>query len=235
MLEFIACNETNRDDRTLYRIAAWSCVFMLAAIPLQIGVFAAVPMPSDPIGWMTLFQKSPLLGLMHMDLLFVVNNVLVAILYLAFRCSMASLNRSLLDLALLLGFLGIAAYMASNRAFEMWRLSGLHAAAETEVARQGLLASAQTMMLEWQGTAFDVYYVLNGIALLLISWVMRGSAAFGRATAVIGLVCGVLMMVPSTAGTVGLVFSIVSLIPWLVFVARCLPCFLRMSKRSAAG
>lgn len=230
MTERLAKKMDAGNDRTLFTAATWSCVFMLAAIPLQIGVFAAVPMPADAAGWMALFQNSPILGLMHMDLLFVVNNILVAILYLAFRKSMAELNRSLLDIALLLGFIGIAAYMASNRAFEMWRISGLYAHASTELERQGLLTIAQTMLLEWQGTAFDIYYVLNGIALLLIAWVMRGSVVFGRANAVIGLVCGVLMMVPSTAGVIGLVFSIVSLIPWLVFVARCLPVFLRLAQ-----
>jgi hypothetical protein len=43
-------------------------------------------------------------------------------------------------------------------------------------------------------------------------------------------VTGVLMIVPSTAGTVGLVFSLLSLIPWYVFAIRFARVFRRLAK-----
>ena len=79
------------------------------------------------------------------------------------------------------------------------------------------LAAGQVMLSGWQGTAFDIYYILNGITLILIAYVMHKSNVFTRKTAVIGLISGVLMMIPSTAGTIGLVFSLLSLIPWYIF------------------
>jgi hypothetical protein len=43
------------------------------------------------------------------------------------------------------------------------------------------------------------------------------NSTFSKATAIWGLVSGFFMLIPSTAGMLGLVFSLVSLIPWIVF------------------
>ena len=64
---------------------------------------------------------------------------------------------------------------------------------------------------------------LNAFATLIISFVMLRSAIFGKVTAYVGIVTGVVMLVPSTAGTIGLVFSLISLVPfaiWCVLIAR---------------
>ena len=64
---------------------------------------------------------------------------------------------------------------------------------------------------------FNVYYVMNAIALLIISVVMLRSNIFSRVTAYVGLLAGVLMIVSSTAGTIGLIFALASLVPWALF------------------
>jgi len=46
---------------------------------------------------------------------------------------------------------------------------------------------------------------------------MLRSGVFSKATAYAGLLAGVLMIVPSTAGTLGLIFSLASLVPWAMF------------------
>jgi hypothetical protein len=99
--------------------------------------------------------------------------------------------------ALAIGLVGIAAYFASNTAFE--------------------LAAGQAMLAIYQGSASNVYYVLNAIALLLISTVMLRSNIFSKVTAYWGILAGVLMLVPSTAGTIGIAFAFASLVPWAIF------------------
>jgi hypothetical protein len=85
-------------------------------------------------------------------------------------------------------------------------------------ARSSLyLAAGEAQLARYKGTAFDVYYLMNGTSLLLIALVMLRSAVFSRATAYTGVLAGILMVVPSTAGTVGLVFALASLVPWAVF------------------
>ncbi|MDX9775560.1 MAG: hypothetical protein RBT40_06370, partial [Petrimonas sp.] len=72
-------------------------------------------------------------------------------------------------------------------------------------------------MARYTGTAFDVYYVFNAITLILISMTMYKSRDFGRSSATWGLVAGIFMIIPSTAGTLGLICSLLSLVPWIVF------------------
>jgi len=61
-----------------------------------------------------------------------------------------------------------------------------------------------------------VYYVLNGIALVVFVVLMFRSDIFSRATAWWGVVAAILMTVPTNFGVVGLVFAISSLVPWMV-------------------
>ena len=79
------------------------------------------------------------------------------------------------------------------------------------------------MLVTWQGTAFNVSYILSAVALLIVSAVMLRSHLFSKFTAYVGIVAGVLMLVPPTAGMLGLVLSLLSLIPtalWLMLIAR---------------
>jgi len=99
-------------------------------------------------------------------------------------------------------------------------LSRLYAGAVLEVDRSMYLAAGQVMVSSWTGTAFDAYYVLNGITLLIISALMFRSRLYTKSTAAFGLAAGIFMIIPSTAGTIGLVFSLLSLVPWYVFTIK---------------
>jgi len=119
--------------------------------------------------------------------------------------------------------LGIAAYFASSTAFNMLSLSDQYAAATTDEQRAMFLAAGQAMLAIWTGTAFDVGYILEGVALLIIAVVMLRSTLFGKVTASVGILLGVMSLVPPTAGMIGLLFSLGSLVPleiWLILIAR---------------
>jgi hypothetical protein len=126
-------------------------------------------------------------------------------------------------IALTTGLLGIAAYFASTTAFSMLSLSDQYAAATTEAERSIYLAAGQAMLAIWQGTAFDVGYVLEGVALLIIAAVMLRSTLFSKKTAYVGILLGVMSLVPPTAGTIGLLFALGSLVPleiWDILISR---------------
>ncbi len=216
--------------KPLYKIAGFAAIVMLMIIPTQIAVFTMFPIPDSIENWFSLYHSNWLLGLIHQDALYIINNILVALMYLAFYVALRPRNESMMTVALLLGLLGISAYLASNKSFELLNISNRYAAASTDAQKSMLLAAGQALLAGWQGTAFLVYYVLNGIALIMISCVMLKSTVFSRKTAVIGLISGVLMMVPSTAGTLGLWFSLASLIPWYVFSILCAKRFLEMGQ-----
>jgi len=223
----------DRDIQPVYATAFVATVAMLIIIPLQILVFFIEPMPESTEEWFALLNDKPLLGMFHTDFFLMVNNALMVLIYLAFYHSLKHRNRALLQIALTLGLVGIAAYLSSNKTFELFRLAGEYAALSGPAdagERTILLAAGKVMLLGWQGTAFDAYYVLNGITLVLVSKVMIKDHTYGKATGLIGLVAGFFMVVPSTAGNVGLVFSLLSLIPWYVFALRFSLVFRKLSQ-----
>lgn len=218
------------DWRPLYFIAFVSAIFLILIIPLQILIYFLSPPPTTAEGFLALYAVSPLKGLLSLDLLYILNNVLMIPIYLAFFQSLKPHRPALMTLATAFGLVGLAAYFPSNTAFEMLTLSQRYAAASTPLQQQGLISATETLLAIYTGTAFNAYYVLNALTLLLISWVMLKTDVYSRATASWGLAAGLLMVIPSTAGTLGLVFSILSLIPWIVFSAKVAKTFLKLKE-----
>lgn len=203
--------------RTLYRVGAIAAFASVALIPIQIVLYTLNPPPTTVAGWFALLQARPLAGLVAMDLLYLGNNVAAILMYLALFAALFRVAPSLMTIALALGLVGMAAYFASNPAFEMLDLAQQHAAAGTAGERDMLLAAGHATLARYTGTAFDAYYVLSAIALLLIAVTMLETSIFPRATGLTGLIAGVAMLIPSTAGTLGLIFSFASLVPWAAF------------------
>jgi hypothetical protein len=212
--------ENLKPYKTVFSVAFISTIIMLVIIPLQIIVFVVTKIPNSIPEWYYLYNNNLVIGLFHTDLFILVDNILISIIYLALYHSLKNTNKGLLQIGIMLGLIGIAAYISSNKTFEMLRLSQEYVRATDNNMRLLLETTGKSVLAGWQGTAFDTYYVLNGIALLIISILMFRSKIYNKTTAIWGLVSGILMMVPSTAGIIGLVFSILSLIPWYIFSIR---------------
>lgn len=209
--------------KPLYKVGGLAALIVVAFIPIQIIIFLSWPPPSTVIGYFTLFHNNWFLGLLSLDLLYLVDNALLILIYLALYAVLRRADQAFMAVALTLGLVGVASYYASNTAFEMFSLSSQYAAATTEAQRSLIEASGQAMLTIYTGTAFDVYYVLNAVATLIISVVMLRSTLFGKGTAYVGVATGVLMVVPSTAGIIGLILSLMSLVPaaiWYILIAR---------------
>jgi hypothetical protein len=201
----------------LYRTASLAAIAVVLLIPVQLFIFIAWPPPETAEGFFDLFGKNAFLGLLSLDLIYLLNNAILILFYLGLYLSLRKTNPSAMLIALILGLVGIAVYYSSSIAFEMLSLGNQYQVADNGEIKQQLLASARTLLAVYKGTAFDVYYVLNGATLLILSLVMRKSKVFSKSTALWGLASGILMVVPSTAGTPGLILSIASLVPWIVF------------------
>jgi len=196
---------------------------VLVLIPIQMAVFFIWPPPSSVIGWFALFQDNALVGLLDMDLLLMVDYLLLIGVFSALWASLRRANESLMAIAFILQIVATASYLASTVAFEMLSLSNQYATATTDAERSLFLAAGQAMLVTWQGTAFDISYVLSALAVLIVSAVMLRSHLFNKVTGYTGLSAGVLMLVPPTAGMIGVVFSLLSLGPlavWLTLIAR---------------
>ncbi|MFB6340975.1 hypothetical protein ACE1ET_04610 [Saccharicrinis sp. FJH62] len=158
-----------------------------------------------------------LIGILSLDFLYYINNALLILVYLGLFASMRKTDFANLLIAITIGFIGIGIYYVSSVAFEMLSVSRQFFTTESMEAKQQLPGIAKGLIVTYKGTAFDVYYVFNAITLLIISKTMLKSGIFSKGTVIWGIIAGLLMIIPSTAGTLGLVFSLVSLLPWIIF------------------
>ena len=220
--------------KVLFRVGGIAALLMALFIPIQLTVFILWPPPATVTGWFALFQNSRIIGLLDMDLLLIVDQVFMILIFLALYIALRRASPSAMAVAVVLGVGGAITYFASTSAFEMLSLSGKYAAAATDAERSVILAAGEVMLANWQGTAFNVSYVMAGVALLIIAIVMVRSKIFGKTAAYTAVILGVMALLPPTAGMVGMIFSLGSLLPleiWAILVGLR---FLRISGQQEA-
>jgi len=218
------------DMKKLYKIAGIATVIIVIFIPIQIFIYGMYPPPDTPKGFFELFNENWLLGLLSLDLLYIVNNTLIIFIYLGLFAALKRTNLEYMTIAIVIGFIGIAAYYSSTVIFEMKALSQQYMEATSPEIKEQIISSGNLLLLRFNGTAFDIYYVLNALTLIISSRVMLMDNTFSKTTAIWGLIAGGLMIIPSTAGMLGLILSLVSLIPWTIFSILIAKRFFKLDK-----
>jgi hypothetical protein len=209
--------------KALYRVGGGAALLAVACIVAALAVFLAWPPPTAIESWFALFQRNAFLGLLDLDLLLVTSYVVMIPLYLALYVALRRVSQSFMAIALAFNMMGAALILGVNPGAAMLTLSERYAAATTDAQRTTILAAGQALITNWSGSAFVVGYLLGGIAMLITAVVMLRSKSFSKFIAYTGLVMGALMLVPASAGTVGLLLSLISLAPtviWLLLIAR---------------
>lgn len=209
--------------KPLFKITTYCLWLILFFVVIQIFVYVFNPPPKDVIGFFNLYHQNPFLGLLSLDLIMLLDWILEIPIFLTLYILLRRKNNSLILLATVLGLIGIAIYFASGVAFEMLILSQQFFQTTSEIQKNILLASGQNLLATYQGTAFNISYVLVAIAFLIDSIVMLKSKIFTKTTAYFGLAMSILMLLPPTAGIIGFVCSFLSLIPmicWFILVAK---------------
>jgi hypothetical protein len=218
----------------LYRIGAVAAVIMVVYIPIPIVLFIASPPPQTVLDSFALFQSNKLLGLVGMDLLYLLANVLAIPLSLAFYVALRRASESVMLVATAFGLIAVAALFAARPAFEMLALSNQYAVATTEAQRTVLLAAGEAMLALPNGTAFQLHYVLGSISLLMTAAVMLRSDVFSKATAYVGIVSSVTglgLYVPKIGVAIS-ILSVVGLWVWYILIARR---FFQLSRGVSTG
>lgn len=212
-----------------YRWTVRLSIVMLLLIPVQILIFIMSPPPDTVVGFFQLFHDNWLLGLLSLDFLYIINNVIMIFIYLALFVRMFDENPSVCLVALVVGLVGVASYFPSNPAFEMLTLSSKYLRA-LPLEKNHYIAAGETLIAGYTGTSFNVYYVLNAITLLMFSSLILNSLYFSKTIGLWGMASGLLMVIPSSAGQIGMVFSLLSLIPWIMFLSLLIRQFHIFSK-----
>jgi hypothetical protein len=179
-------------------------------------------------------QEDMLGGLMALDFLLFVSNLLGILLFLALYVSLKQANESYALIALAIGLVGVASIVPARPLSELLTLSDLHAAATTDAARNQYLAAGEALLTLFDGTAFMVNTALGGISLLIGSLLMLRSEFFSKPTAYVGIatnaaVCGYFLPV---IGTALLFLSVPGYIIWYIQLARS---FFRLARQAATA
>lgn len=201
---------------TLYWVGG-AAALLLALIMLgQIGVFMIAPPQSSAADWFALFQSSPLKGLLGFELLMIVYVILSIPLALALTAALYHASPSWMAIYLALSLVGGVLFVVARPAFEMLNLSQHYAAAATGAQRAAILAAGEAAAAAFDGTAFQVSYVLGSLGGLILSAVMLKSRLFGKTAAYLRIASSVLdlgLFIP----VIGLYISIFSVLFLWVF------------------
>lgn len=213
----------------LYQTAAVSASISVALFLFQIVAYFVWPPPSTVIGHFTLLQSRPLVGLVSLDFVIIVDEVLAIPICLALYLSLHRVHESLTLLATALSAASIVCFLIATPALNMLYLSRQYAIATNSADREALLGAGQAVISSWLGTPYQVGYVLGSIDMILISIVMLRSTIFGRFAAYVGILSGTLgfgVYVPK----VGVFISILSVVIMQIWYVMIAPVLLRLSK-----
>ena len=205
------------DYRPLFKLTNFLIIIMLLIIPLQIIIFSLYPPPNTVEGFFELYKSNVFLGLLSLDFLYLINNTIMIILYLSLFVALYKDSPLTVLIAFILGIVGLVCYYGSNPSFEILNLSRKFF--DANINEQIIyIAAGETLLAGYSGTSFNVYYVLNTICLLMFSYTLIKSPIFKKSVGYWALASGFFMIIPSSAGMIGLIFSLLSLIPWMVFI-----------------
>ena len=218
---------------SLHKMAGISATMIAALLVGEVVVYAVIPSPSSAKECLNLFLESPLFGLLHFDLLGMLSYIFFTPLILSLYRILREYNASVMLVATVLFFVGIAVFFSSNTAFSMLSLSRTYAIAGSEADRAVIVASFQTLLVLFKVQAFMISYILVSTAWFIMGWVMLTSGRFGRFTAWMGMLAGASGVVAEILENVSGIFreaaiacyfaAIVFLIIWVVVLAKQLP------------
>ena len=209
---------------SLYKLGGISSLLLVAIVIIQLIVFSIAPPPLDgtAIDWFILFQKNPILGLIHFEFLMIIYVILCIPIALALYTLLRQVNPSWTAIYLILSLLGVMCFIAARPAFEMLHLSNGYAAAKTDAERAIFLAAGEAKVATFHGTAFYINYILGSLTGLMISMVMLKTTLFSKATAYVRIassICDFGLFVP-TIGMFIAIFSMLFLVIWDIMIAR---------------
>ena len=210
--------------RGLFLAGAAGAALTAACIPLQVLLFIAWPPPASRAvaDWFGLFNENPVRGILSMDLVMMVEQVLLVPVVISLWVVLRRTSESLMIVAVALWIAGGFLLLGSNTGFEMLSLARGYAAATTEASRTGYLAAGQGMLASYldMGTGFVFGYVISSVGGLLAGLAMLRTSGWRAAGRLLlgGTVLGLCIFLPVVG--IGLsLLSVLVLVAWYALVA----------------
>ncbi|MGD2146791.1 MAG: hypothetical protein PVH41_08870 [Anaerolineae bacterium] len=180
--------------------AQWRRVFRLGGVAGLIAVVVVVAemgitfLPGGStsaetvVDWFELLQDNWFIGLRNLGLMNLIFTVLGIPVWLALYGAHCQGNRLSAALALIVSTIGLAVFLATNRALAMLDLSRQYAAATTDAQRMILESAGQAMLSVGESHVPGTFlgFFLSEVAGIMISVVMWRGRVFSRPTAAAG-------------------------------------------------
>jgi len=209
---------------------------IVGIIESAIQFLPAAEVPAETVlDFFALFQANPFMGLRNLGLLNIFLNLLAILTYLALYAAHKKTDqRAFATLALIISYLGIGVFFATNRTFPMLALSQEYAVATSDAQRMVLEAAGQSMISVGASHSPGTFlgFALSELAGILISMVMLRSKIFGKLTAFAGMFgFGILLVVEfftsfrsGLSDTMLLLYMVGGLLSmaWYIMIARTL-------------
>jgi hypothetical protein len=174
----------------LYRSGSVAAAVVAVLLLGEIAVFAAFPRPPTARDHFELFARSPIAGLLTLDLLGMVAYVLMVPVMLAVYVAVRRHAEATSAVALVLFVIGVADFFATNTAFPVMALSQQYAAAGNEADQARILAAGEAMFALFNENAFLVSYVIVSASWALLGLALLRSPAFGRSAGIAAVLAG---------------------------------------------
>jgi len=224
--------------KSLYKIggAAALIVVLVALLEVIITFFPGggrtEPGGVTVIDWFTLFQNNWFLGLRNLGLLNIIITTLGIPAFFALFGAHRRINITYAALAMVISFIGVAVFLATNRAFSMLDISSQYAAATSDAQRAMLAAAGQAMLSVGQSHTPGTFlgFFLSEVAGIIISIVMLRGKVFSKVNAYLGILgFGLLLIFETCSSFVPALFNVAMLfamsggllsMAWYILIAR---------------
>jgi len=207
--------------RGMYQTGAIAALMTVVLFLVQLVAYFVWPPPSSVAGHFALLQSRPLVGLLCLDLLILVDEVLAIPLCLALYFSLRRGQQTLMLLATALEGVSVLGFLLGVPALNMLHLSQQYTTASTSAQKEALLAIGETLM---SSSAMQIGYFLGTLGMLFVGWAMLRSQVFSRAAGYVGIVAALVgfgLYVPKIGVQLSLL-SVVVMQVWYVMIARTL-------------
>jgi hypothetical protein len=141
------------------------------------------------IDWFALFQSNWFIALRNLGLLNIVIAALAIPIFFSLYAAHRQVNQAYAAFAMIMTMLGVAVFLATNRAFPMLDLGNQYAAVTTDAQKTALAAAGQAMLSVGQSHRPGTFmgFFLSEVAVLIMSLVMLQGRIFSKATAYAGM------------------------------------------------
>lgn len=211
-------------NRSIYKLGGIAAILSMFLITFAIAAYFIWPYKGNTASIESIFnilQTDLLGGLIALDVSMLIIGPITILMFLAIYTALKSINEPIAMFALILNMMAIVLVIVCRPLVELVKLSDQFALATDLIEKTRILAAAEVLRSQLDGTAWAIQTAFLMIAGLINNVLMLRTDAFRKRTAWTGIVISA-MGLPFFLPEIGLIFlflNTIGSIPWCIFVA----------------